>query len=200
MYNIDADTLSRLPSDFVKYMTEYDNTVTSEEFQASVTSTGILARERGDATWITAITTNPDVLDLELEHLSFGKKIPASDLSIKGPYYNPANSTGTNPAKRQQRKYITTSSRDWDSQRRYARELGDAGQLEDEVERETDKKQTGKSSEWNKMYRQCMTHIEDKNRITTAQTQHKMQPPNHGTRSTWTPTTMKEAGTDSFAI
>jgi hypothetical protein len=25
-----------------------------------------------------------------------------------------------------------------------------------------------------------------------------MQPPNHGTRSTWTPTTMKEAGTDSF--
>jgi hypothetical protein len=43
--------------------------------------------------------------------------------------------------------------------------------VEDEVERETDKKQTRKSSEWNKMYRQCMTHIEDKNRITIAQTQ-----------------------------
>jgi hypothetical protein len=56
-------------------------------------------------------------------------------------------------------------------ERERERELGDAGQVEDEVERETDKKQTRKYSEWNKMYRQCMTHIEDKNRITTAQTQ-----------------------------
>ena len=36
--NVDSDTLSRLPSDFAKYMEKYENTVKSEEFQASVTS------------------------------------------------------------------------------------------------------------------------------------------------------------------
>jgi hypothetical protein len=43
--NVDADTLSRLPSDFAKYMEKCENTVESEEFQATVTS--ILAAREG---------------------------------------------------------------------------------------------------------------------------------------------------------
>jgi hypothetical protein len=58
-------------------MTIYANTETFEEFRASAT---IPEGKRGRITWITSITTNPEVL--QLEHLSLGKRIAASVLFI----------------------------------------------------------------------------------------------------------------------
>ena len=80
--NVDADTLSRLPSDFAKYMEKCENTVKSDEFQATVTS--ILAGERGEVTWITSLAAKSSDLEPEKDQLPqrpTEKKISTVDLA-----------------------------------------------------------------------------------------------------------------------
>lgn len=65
-HKVNADALSRLASDFAGYMMKCENKITSEEFQSLVTST--LASERGEGTWITSLTVEPNALEPEQEY------------------------------------------------------------------------------------------------------------------------------------
>ena len=65
--NIDADTLSRIPGDFQKYMESYTQTVSNEEFTAAVSH--IRSIHNANTVWITSITDQPDVLETDKRHL-----------------------------------------------------------------------------------------------------------------------------------
>ena len=58
--NTDADSLSRLPGYFEQYMSSCTKTVSQEELHASITS--VCALGNGDSIWLTAFTTNGEVL------------------------------------------------------------------------------------------------------------------------------------------
>ncbi|KAK3742618.1 hypothetical protein QZH41_000460, partial [Actinostola sp. cb2023] len=61
--NIDADSLSRLPGDFERYMAACTESVPRDEVAVSVTSAQSLGQ--GDTVWISAVTDNIEVLQTE---------------------------------------------------------------------------------------------------------------------------------------
>ena len=65
--NIDADTLSRIPGDFQKYMDSCTQTVSNEEFTAAVSH--IRSIDHSNTVWITSITDQPDVLEMDKRHV-----------------------------------------------------------------------------------------------------------------------------------
>ena len=65
--NIDADTLSRIPGDFQKYMESCTQTISNEEFTAAVSH--IRSIDNGNTVWITSITDQPDILETDKRHL-----------------------------------------------------------------------------------------------------------------------------------
>jgi hypothetical protein len=66
--NIDADSLSRIPGDFTKYMDSCTRTVSHHEFSAA--GSQIRSIDNGNTVWITSITVQPDVLETDKRHLS----------------------------------------------------------------------------------------------------------------------------------
>lgn len=65
--NIDADSLSRIPGDFQKYMDSCTQTVSHQEFNAAVSH--VRSIDNGNTVWITSITDQPDVLETDKRHL-----------------------------------------------------------------------------------------------------------------------------------
>ena len=61
--NIDADSLSRIPGDFEKFMDSCSQTVTNEEFNAAVSQ--ICSTSNGESIWITALTDKQDLLETD---------------------------------------------------------------------------------------------------------------------------------------
>jgi transposase InsO family protein len=59
--NTDADSLSRIPADFEKFMDSCSHTVTNQEFNAAVSQ--ICSISCGESVWITALTAHPDALE-----------------------------------------------------------------------------------------------------------------------------------------
>ena len=69
--NVDADSLSRLPSDFKTYMDSCTERVPHESLNASISAIQTLAN--GDSTWLTALTDEEE----ELCQVDFCLKQPA---------------------------------------------------------------------------------------------------------------------------
>ena len=59
--NTDADSMSRLPGDFEKYMASCTQTVSTEELDASITA--IRALSNGETNWLTSLTNQEHMLD-----------------------------------------------------------------------------------------------------------------------------------------
>ena len=61
--NIDADSLSRIPADFERFMDSCSETVSNPEFNAAVSQ--ISSVSKGDCPWITSVTDQPEALETD---------------------------------------------------------------------------------------------------------------------------------------
>ncbi|CAB4030563.1 Hypothetical predicted protein [Paramuricea clavata] len=61
--NIDADSLSRIPADFERFMYSCSETVSNPEFNAAVSQ--ISSVSNGDSPWITSVTDQPEALETD---------------------------------------------------------------------------------------------------------------------------------------
>ena len=61
--NVDADSLSRIPADFERFMDSCSETVSNLEVNAAVSQ--VQSNSNGDSIWITSITDQPDVLETD---------------------------------------------------------------------------------------------------------------------------------------
>ncbi len=66
--NIDADSLSRIPGDFQKYMDSCTQTVSRQEFNAA--GSHVNSIDKGNTVWITSITDQPDVLETDKRYVT----------------------------------------------------------------------------------------------------------------------------------
>ena len=66
--NIDADSLSRIPGDFQKYMDSCTQTVSRQEFNAA--GSHVNSIDKGNTIWITSITDQPDVLETDKRYVT----------------------------------------------------------------------------------------------------------------------------------
>ena len=60
---MDADSLSRIPADFERFMDSCSETVSNLEVNAAVSQ--VQSNSNGDSIWITSITDQPDVLETD---------------------------------------------------------------------------------------------------------------------------------------
>ena len=65
--NIDADSLSRMPSDFQKYMNSCTETVANQEFNVSISSICSVCKRQ--SIWVTFLTDYQDIVESEKLHL-----------------------------------------------------------------------------------------------------------------------------------
>ena len=62
--NIDADSLSRIPADFEKFMSRCSETISNREFNAAVSQVRAI-----NSPWITSVTDRTDMLEIDLKFL-----------------------------------------------------------------------------------------------------------------------------------